>query len=54
MNEVLQAVAEAYDDCIGVAKDFTGQGALVCDLLVKHKQKALAQLSQEVLSGPGG
>jgi hypothetical protein len=41
------AVATAYDDCIAVAKDFTGQGVLIGELLLEHKEKALSRLRKE-------
>lgn len=41
LKNLLKAVADAYDDCIAVAKDFTGQGVLICEILKKHKAKAL-------------
>ncbi len=40
---VRNAKEEAYNDCIEVAKDFTGQGVQVLELLKKHKEKALAR-----------
>lgn len=44
MSAIYQATADAYDDCIEVARDFTGQGVLIMALLIKHKARALAAL----------
>jgi hypothetical protein len=44
MKAIAQAVADAYDDCIAVAKDFTGQGVAVREILERHKAKALKAL----------
>lgn len=41
--DVKAAVEAAYDDCIAVAKDFTGQGVLIVELLKKHKAQALGE-----------
>lgn len=30
---------EAYQDCLSIAKDFTGQGALIADLIRKRIER---------------
>ena len=47
MKHLIQAVADAYDDCLAVAKDFTGQAVAVRELIEKHKEKALARLKRD-------
>jgi len=47
MKSIHQAVSDAYDDCIAVAKDFSGQGVLIQQLLRDHKKLALFHLERQ-------
>lgn len=47
MKQIIKAVAEAYDDCIEVAKDFTGQGVHIRHIITEHKKRALKRLEKE-------
>ena len=47
MKNLAKAVADAYDDCIEVAKDFTGQGVHIRAIITEHKKRALGQLKDK-------